>query len=124
MGQLQTKRVYDPAEAGDGRRVLVDRLWPRGIKKERAQLDWWAKELTPSAELRKLYHAGEMPFEGFAAAYLDELEASDAAKAAAAKIRDYLTEGDVTLVYATKNTAQNHVQVLERWLRHHMRLDA
>ena len=124
MGQLQTKRVYDPAEAGDGRRVLVDRLWPRGIKKERAQLDWWAKELTPSAELRKLYHAGEMPFEGFAAAYLDELEASDAAKAAAAKIRDYLTEGDVTLVYATKNTAQNHVQVLGRWLRHHMRLDA
>ena len=118
MGQLKTKRVYDPVEAEDGRRVLVDRLWPRGIKKERAQIDGWAKELTPSAELRKLYHAGEMPFEGFAAAYLDELEASAEAKAAAIKIRDDLADGDVTLVYATKNTEQNHVQVLERWLRH------
>ena len=77
MGILKTKRIYDPAEESDGRRILVDRLWPRGMKKERARLDAWAKEITPSPELRKLYHTGGIPFEGFAADYLDELEASD-----------------------------------------------
>lgn len=120
MGELKTKRVYETAAEEDGRRILVDRLWPRGMKKERARLDEWAKVITPSPELRKLYHAGEMPFEGFEAAYLDELEANDEAKAFAQKLQGYLAEGDVTLVYATKDTEQNHVQVLERWLRHQM----
>lgn len=117
MGLLKTKRVYEAAAPEDGRRILVDRLWPRGMKKERAQLAEWAKEVTPSAELRKLYHAGEMPFAGFEAAYLEELEANAAAHDFVQRLRDYLAEGDVTLVYATKNLAQNHVQVLERWLR-------
>ena len=121
MGTLKTKRIYEAAEESDGRRILVDRLWPRGMKKERAELAAWAKEITPSAELRKLYHTGGIPFEGFAADYLDELEASDEAKAFARKLRTYLAEGDVTLVYATKNTEQNHVQVLMRWLKHHLK---
>ena len=120
MGILKTKRIYDPAEESDGRRILLDRLWPHGMKKERARLDAWAKEITPSPELRKLYHTGGIPFEGFAADYLDELEASDEAKAFVEKLRDNLAEGDVTLVYATKNTEQNHVQVLVRWLKHHL----
>ena len=121
MGTLKTKRIYEAAEESDGRRILVDRLWPRGMKKERAKLDVWAKEITPSPELRKLYHTGGIPFEGFAADYLDELEASDEAKAFARKLRTYLAEGDVTLVYSTKNTEQNHVQVLMRWLKHHLK---
>ena len=121
---MKTKRIYEAAEESDGRRILVDRLWPRGMKKERAELAAWAKEITPSAELRKLYHTGGIPFEGFAADYLDELEASDEAKAFARKLRTYLAEGDVTLVYATKNTEQNHVQVLVRWLEHHLKADA
>ena len=120
MGILKTKRIYEPAEDTDGKRILVDRLWPRGVKKERAELAAWAKEITPSADLRKLYHTGGIPFEGFAADYLDELEASDEAKAFVEKLRDNLAEGDVTLVYATKNTEQNHVQVLVRWLKHHL----
>ena len=124
MGTLKTKRIYEAAEESDGRRILVDRLWPRGMKKERAELAAWAKEITPSAELRKLYHTGGIPFEGFAADYLDELEASDEAKAFARKLRTYLAEGDVPLVYATKNTEQNHVQVLVRWLEHHLKADA
>ena len=115
------KRIYEPVEETDGKRILVDRLWPRGIKKDRAKLAAWPKEITPSAELRKLYHTGGIPFEGFAAAYLDELEASDAAKAFACKLREELQESDVTLVYATKNLEQNHVQVLVRWLKHHLK---
>ena len=121
MHEIRLKRVYEVPSPDDGVRVLVDRLWPRGMKKERAKLDVWAKEITPSPELRKLYHTGGIPFEGFAADYLDELEASDEAKAFVEKLRGNLAEGDVTLVYATKNTEQNHVQVLMRWLKHHLK---
>jgi uncharacterized protein YeaO (DUF488 family) len=55
MADVRIKRIYDPAEPGDGRRVLVDRVWPRGISRERAKLDEWAKELAPSDELRKWF---------------------------------------------------------------------
>ena len=58
MGILGMKRIYEEATPEDGRRILVDRLWPRGMKKERAHLDEWAKTVAPSAELRKLYHGG------------------------------------------------------------------
>ena len=121
MYELRMKRIYEDIAPDDGQRVLVDRLWPRGVKKERAELAAWAKEITPSADLRKLYHTGGIPFEGFAAAYLEELEASDEAKAFIQKLRDALEDGDVTLVYATKNAEQNHVQVLVRWLKHHLK---
>lgn len=67
--KILLKRIYEPRDEQDGYRVLVDRLWPRGIKKETARLDEWAKEITPSTEIRKLYHQGEMPFEGFSQAY-------------------------------------------------------
>ena len=120
---IQCKRVYDPAEQSDGYRILVDRLWPRGVKKDRAALAAWPKEVTPSPELRKIYHAGEIPFEGFAAVYLDELEASAPAHAFAAQCRRWLEEDNVTLLYATKNTEQNHVHVLRRWLLHAMATD-
>ena len=121
LGTLKTKRIYEPAEESDGKRILVDRLWPRGMKKDRARLDAWPKEITPSADLRKLYHTGGIPFEGFEAAYLEELEASDEAKAFVETLREDLKAGDVTLVYATKNVEQNHVQVLVRWLEHHLK---
>ena len=67
------KRIYELQEEQDGYRVLVDRLWPRGIKKEAAHLDEWTKEITPSTEIRKMYHQREMPFEGFSQAYIEEL---------------------------------------------------
>ena len=121
MGTLKMKRIYEEVEPSDGRRILVDRLWPRGMKKERAELDVWAKEIAPSPERRRLSRTRGMPVEGFAADYLDELEASDEAKAFVEKLRGNLAEGDVTLVYATKNTEQNHVQVLMRWLNHHLK---
>lgn len=100
MYELRMKRIYEGIALDDGQRILVDRLWPRGVKKDQAALAAWPKEITPSAELRKLYHAGELPFEGFAATYLEE--------------------DNVTLLYAAKNTEQNHVHVLRRWLLHAM----
>ena len=76
-----TKRVYDAAEATDGYRVLVDRLWPRGISKERAELDLWAKDAAPSPELRTEWHHHRERFDEFAARYRDELDAGEAAQA-------------------------------------------
>ena len=114
--EIKMKRIYDAPEATDGRRILVDRLWPRGMKKERAALSAWAKEVTPSPELRKLYHSGEMNFDLFANAYRKELEASTDAAAFAAKCKSWLQESPVTLVYANKNAVENHVLVLRHWL--------
>ncbi len=114
--EIKMKRIYDAPEATDGRRILVDRLWPRGMKKERAALSEWAKEVTPSPELRKLYHSGEMDFDLFANAYRKELEKSPDAAAFAEKCRSWLQESPVTLVYANKNAVENHVLVLRHWL--------
>ena len=81
MHEIHLKRVYEAAEPSDGVRVLVDRLWPRGIRKADLPYDAWPKEITPSPELRKLYHRGEMPFAGFREGYAEELEASEGAAA-------------------------------------------
>ena len=70
---IQCKRVYDPAEQSDGYRVLVDRLWPRGIKKTDLALDEWNKEITPSTELRKAFHGEVVDFATFREQYLAEL---------------------------------------------------
>lgn len=70
---IQCKRVYDPAEQSDGYRVLVDRLWPRGIKKTDLALDEWDKEITPSTELRKAFHGEVVDFATFREQYLAEL---------------------------------------------------
>ena len=79
MHEIRLKRVYEAPSPDDGVRVLVDRLWPRGIRKADLPYDAWPKEITPSPELRKLYHRGEMPFAGFREGYAEELEASAAA---------------------------------------------
>ena len=72
---IQCKRVYDPQESSDGYRVLVDRLWPRGIKKEALACDEWCKALTPSAELRKAFHGEAIDFAHFSQRYRQELDA-------------------------------------------------
>ena len=79
MHEIRLKRVYEVPSPDDGVRVLVDRLWPRGIRKADLPYDAWPKEITPSPELRKLYHRGEMPFAGFREGYAEELEASEGA---------------------------------------------
>ena len=110
------KRVYEPAEASDGYRVLVDRLWPRGVKKERAELDAWDKDVAPSPELRTEWHHHRERFDEFAARYRAELDAGEAARALLETGREH---DRVTLVFAARDEQVNHVSVLLGWLADH-----
>ena len=111
---IRLKRIHDAAESDDGRRVLVDRLWPRGIKKADAQLDEWCKAVAPSDELRKWFHENrDERWEEFRERYRAELEeACDDLDRLAKEARD---EG-VTLLTAAKDRKRNHTVVLEEVL--------
>ncbi|MBD0842897.1 MULTISPECIES: DUF488 domain-containing protein [unclassified Streptomyces] len=112
---LRIRRVHEPAGPEDGVRVLVDRLWPRGVSKEAARVDEWPKAMTPSTELRRWYHAGEGSYEEFARRYEAELSAPEAA-ALLDRVRELAREGTVTLVTAAKAPEESHVAVLARLL--------
>lgn len=116
MNQIRIKRIYEPVEEGDGYRILVDRLWPRGIKKEQAALDLWAKSITPSTEIRKEFHHDPSRFAEFRQKYLFELENNPESEAFRQQIREKLLEGPVTLLYGAKNREVNHATVLMDWL--------
>jgi uncharacterized protein YeaO (DUF488 family) len=106
---ISIKRVYLPAEDSDGYRVLVDRLWPRGIKKEDARIDLWAKALAPSAELRKWFNHIPERFEAFSEKYKEELKANPEV----APVLDELRQHDkVTLLYGAKDEQHNNAVVL------------
>ncbi|MBD7972227.1 DUF488 domain-containing protein [Escherichia whittamii] len=111
---IQCKRVYDPAEQGDGYRVLVDRLWPRGIKKTDLALDEWDKTITPSTELRKAFHGEVIDFETFREQYIAELAQHEQE---GKRLADIARQQTLTLLYSAKNTTQNHALVLADWLR-------
>ncbi|HEM6796318.1 TPA: DUF488 domain-containing protein [Citrobacter koseri] len=112
--KIQCKRVYDPAEKSDGYRVLVDRLWPRGVKKTDLAFDEWDKTLTPSSELRKAFHSEVIDFINFTEQYRSEL---DQQKQEGKRLADIARQQTLTLLYAAKNTEQNHALVLADWLR-------
>jgi uncharacterized protein YeaO (DUF488 family) len=105
-------RVYDPPTPDDGARVLVDRLWPRGLSKERAALDLWCKEIAPSNELRTWYGHDPARFEEFAGRYRSELE-SPAQSAAFENLQARCRREIVTLLTATKALELSHAVVLE-----------
>ncbi|WP_029144920.1 DUF488 domain-containing protein [Microbacterium luticocti] len=112
--EIRSKRVYDDPDPADGFRVLVDRLWPRGLSKQRAQVDLWDKDVAPSAQLRTAFHHDGMPFSQFEKAYRAELAAGADAVAA---LRKKLTGHDVvTLLYATHDTEHNHTGLLREAL--------
>ena len=108
------KRVYEPASKEDGYRILVDRLWPRGIKKADLAYDEWCKILTPSTELRKEFHGEAIDFATFRTRYQNELAQQ---KAEGKRIAVLAHDRTVTLIYGAKNTEQNHALVLADWLR-------
>jgi uncharacterized protein YeaO (DUF488 family) len=115
--ELRRKRAYDTAESTDGFRVLVDRLWPRGLSKERAAIDLWAKETAPTPELRHDWHAApDSEWDVYADRYRAQLarESSDALRALADVLRLHPV---VTLVYAAHDPEHNHAVVLEQALR-------
>ncbi len=113
---IRSKRVYDAPAAGDGTRVLVDRLWPRGVPKERAKVDLWLKDIAPSHELRKRFHGKPADWDAFRAAYSAELEGA-AAQAAVKVLRSYLRAGPVTLLYAARDQDHNNAVALLQWLK-------
>ncbi|WP_333909437.1 DUF488 domain-containing protein [Microbacterium sp. nov. GSS16] len=113
---LRRKRAYDSASAGDGYRVLVDRLWPRGVSKQRAAIDLWAKDVAPSTELRHEWHAPGADFDACAAHYRAQLE-GESAEALARLVDELRGHPVVTLVYAVNDTEHNHAVVLESVLR-------
>lgn len=111
--KISIKRVYLPAEDGDGYRVLVDRLWPRGIKKENARVDLWAKTLAPSAELRKWFNHIPERFEEFAKKYVAELKSNPDVAPVIEQLRQH---GKVTLLYGAKDEQHNNAVVLLHFL--------
>ncbi|MGK5638115.1 DUF488 domain-containing protein [Streptomyces sp. URMC 126] len=112
---VRVRRVYDPPDAADGTRVLVDRLWPRGLAKADAHVDQWPKELTPSTELRRWYHGPEGTYDEFRRRYEAELAVPEAAEALD-RLRRLAAEGPVTLLTAAKDPAHSHTEVLRRHL--------
>ncbi|MER5549060.1 DUF488 family protein [Streptomyces sp. NPDC002589] len=112
---VRVRRIYEPPEPDDGRRVLVDRLWPRGIAKAEADVDEWPKGLTPSTELRKWYHGGGS-YEEFRRRYEAELAAPEAAELLDG-LRKAARKGPLTLLTASKTPERSHAEVLAELLR-------
>ncbi len=110
---LQVKRIYEPPDESDGYRVLVERLWPRGVSKERAQLHLWLKEVAPSPQLRQWYAHDPAKWDEFQKQYWAELEQ---ATAAVAQLRQLLKQGTLTLVYAARDEQRNSAIVLKAFL--------
>ncbi len=113
---LRVKRVYEEPEEVDGERILVDRIWPRGLSKEKARLSDWRKELAPSNDLRKWFGHDPERWEEFKERYRAELE--EAGKVEEVReISDMAEEGNVTLVFGAKDTEYNNARALESFIR-------
>jgi uncharacterized protein YeaO (DUF488 family) len=114
MSDIRVKRIYEPASEDDGTRVLVDRLWPRGMRKEDAKLSLWLKAIAPSNELRKNFSHMPSRFAEFTRHYHEELAASPDA---VAQMKELMAKGRVTLLYAAHDTEHNHALGLADYLR-------
>ena len=116
---IAVKRIHEPAGPGDGARFLVDRLWPRGVSKEKAALAAWLKPLSPSDALRKLYHGetaeSDAAWDAFRRAYFAELDAGGEDVRAALFVLD-AAAGPVTLLFAAKSPERNNAAALREWL--------
>ncbi|AFL53394.1 uncharacterized protein YeaO (DUF488 family) [Sinorhizobium fredii] len=115
MASLKLKRVYEAPEASDGTRILVDRLWPRGMAKDKARIDLWLKTIAPSDALRKRFHGKPEDWDAFCDAYAEELE-GEAAQASLEELREQLRGGPVTLLYAARDESHNNAIALKAWL--------
>jgi Uncharacterized conserved protein len=112
---VQVRRIYDPPESGDGKRVLVDRLWPRGVSKERADLFEWCKQIAPSTDLREWYGHDPAKFDEFARRYRDELTDPERAEALGS-LRELARQGTLTLLTASKRDDISEAAVLQQVL--------
>lgn len=112
--RIRVKRIYRAARVSDGKRILVDRLWPRGVAKDRARLFDWCREIAPSGELRRWFHANPGRWQEFGARYEAELAEKDAL---VRELAGYAQEDVVTLVYGAKDEEHNNAVVLRAYLR-------
>jgi uncharacterized protein YeaO (DUF488 family) len=115
MSALTIKRVYEPASPSDGARILVDRLWPRGIAKDKARIDLWLRDIAPSDALRKRFHGHPDDWDEFRAAYFAELAGAEA-QVAATDLFARIKKGPVTLLYAARDERHNNAVALKTWL--------
>jgi len=111
---VRLKRAYEPAATSDGYRVLIDRLWPRGVSRERAKLDEWERELPPSTELRQWFGHEPSRFEEFRRRYIEELRRE---RPRLTELRRRAREGTLTLVYSARDTEHSDAVVLADVLR-------
>ena len=110
---IRIKRVYDPRDAGDGRRILVDRLWPRGLSKEDARLYYWAREIAPSDALRQWYGHDPDKWQEFKSRYFAELDANPDGFA---ELRRNMGEGAVTFLFSSKEPRLNNAFALKEYV--------
>jgi Uncharacterized conserved protein len=115
-GDIRLKRAYEQPAAGDGLRILVDRLWPRGVSKAKAAVDRWEKDIAPSTELRKWFGHAPERWEEFRRRYTAEL---DQHAAVLAELRELACEAPITLVYSAHDEAHNDAVVLREVLLNH-----
>lgn len=116
MGTIRIKRIYDSKKSDGSYRILVDRLWPRGIKKADLEFDEWNKEIAPSTELRKQFNHKPELFEEFTEKYLEELKDPDKAEELE-RIRKISENQSVTLLFGARDTEKNHAAVLQKLLK-------
>ncbi len=112
--RIRLKRAYESPEPGDGRRILVERLWPRGLKKEAAALNAWTRDVAPSPELRKWYAHDPDKWPEFQRRYRAELDGNPEGRA---ELKDAMGAGPVTFVYAAKDEERNSARVLKEYLQ-------
>jgi uncharacterized protein YeaO (DUF488 family) len=112
--KIQVKRIYDAPDSADGTRVLVDRLWPRGVSKQRAKLTLWLKEIAPTPQLRTWFDHDPARWEEFMRRYRAELTANTTA---VAHLAELVKRGPVTLLYAAHDAEHNHALVLGAFMR-------
>lgn len=120
MNQIQIKRIYEGKSEKDGFRILTDRLWPRGVAKEKAAIDYWAKDISPSTYLRKWYNHEEELFPRFRELYREELDKNTEKETFIQLVQEKLEREDVTLLFASKEEKRNQAVVLAEWLGEHL----
>lgn len=114
--RIRLKRAYEKPEQEDGMRILVDRLWPRGVRKADAQIDVWLKDIAPSTELRKEFNHRPELFDAFTALYRQELTNDEIHKNAVRQLCEWVKSQPVTMVYAAKDEQVNHAVVLRQFI--------
>lgn len=120
MNTIKVKRIYEEISSEDGCRILVDRLWPRGMTKEKAAIDRWTKNISPSTELRKTFSHNSETMDEFTARYIEELDSNKESTEFTDFVKERLAHQNVTLLYSAKNEEMNHAIVLMNWLNKRM----